>query len=52
MHDNRNPIHGGKVEKGVSEKRDGFKPTAPADLVLPKPTKVPPPPKEQSSSKK
>ncbi len=36
-------INGGKVEKGESL-REGFKPSAPADLVLPKPTPVPAPP--------
>lgn len=36
-------VYGGKVEKGESL-REGFKPSAPADLVLPKPTPVPPAP--------
>jgi hypothetical protein len=39
-------ILGGKVEKGVAT-RDGFKQTAPAKLVLPKPTAAPQAPKKK-----
>jgi hypothetical protein len=45
------------VEKAVAVKprdytRDGEKPSAPANLVLPKPVPVPPAPKPGSSDKK
>ncbi len=46
MTDHRIPLQEGKVEKGAAT-RDGFKPTAPHNLVLPKPTNVPQPPKPQ-----
>ncbi len=35
-------VNGGKVEKGQGGQRDGFKPTAPSDLSLPKPVPAPP----------
>lgn len=38
-------IHGGKVEKGT-DLREGFKPTAPETLTLPKPTPAPPAPQK------
>ena len=41
-------VFGGKVEKGAGTQHDeGFKPTAPANLVLPKPTPAPKAPPKQ-----
>ncbi len=50
MTDQHSPCHGGKVDKSVPT-RDGFKPSAPADLILPKPTRVPAPPQQNNEKK-